>query len=205
MTQRSTPDTLLAFRRFAVAPTEARVDDFLRNTMLAPDYEELETALSAADLELSAAEAHGLITGAAAFPQPPALAELLFGRAGSALVAQAERLLETARALLEDVRHRLEDTDFGFEPLLGTDELPAQVERLAAWSRGYVLGLAAGGLRDPNQLRGDVGEFLFDVIRIGEAEMDDDEDSEREACDFAEIVEYMRVGVQLVYEELRGG
>ncbi len=173
--------------------------------MPAPDYEELDSALSAAAVELSAAEAHGLITGAASFPQPPRLAELLFGQGATGATLEAEQLIELGQALQDEMRRRLEQTDFEFEPMLGDAELPIQVERLAAWSRGYLLGLATGGLRDPDQLRSDAGEFLRDAMRIGEAEMDEDDDTERQQRDLAEIVEYLRVGVQLVYEELRGG
>jgi uncharacterized protein YgfB (UPF0149 family) len=40
-------------------------------------------------------------------------------------------------------------------------------------------------------------------MNIGEAEMDEDGDTEEQEREMAEIVEYLRVGVQLVYEELR--
>jgi uncharacterized protein YgfB (UPF0149 family) len=173
--------------------------------MPAPDYEELDSALSAAAVELSTAEAHGLITGAASSPQPPRLAELLFGQGESAATPEAEQLIALGQALQDDVQRRLEESDFEFEPMLGDAELPTQLERVAAWSRGYVLGLATGGLRDPSQLRGDAGEFLRDVMRIGEVEMDEDDDANRQQRDLAEVLEYLRVGVQLVYEELRGG
>ncbi len=167
-----------------------------------PDHEELAAALSAADLELSPAEVHGLITGAASFAQPPPVAYLLFGRDAPRTPA-ADRVLEMTQALAEDVHRRLEETDFEFEPLLGTGGLPERVKALAAWARGYVLGLAAGGVRDARELRGDAGEFVLDTMNIGEAEMDEDGDTEEQEREMAEIVEYLRVGVQLVYEELR--
>lgn len=79
------------------------------------------------------------------------------------------------------------------------------MQRLAEWTGGYVFGLAAGGLRDPGQLRGDAGEFVLDAMRIGEAEIDDDVDTGQQERAMVEIIEYLRVGgVQLVYEELRG-
>lgn len=172
--------------------------------MNAPNYDELAELLSAAQMELSAAEAHGLITGATSFPDPPSITHVLFGEEGTAGTPAEERLIELARSIEEDVRRRLEDTDFEFEPLLGEADLPLLVDRLAAWSRGYVLGLATGGLRDPEQLHGDAAEFFLDAMRIGEAEMDEDDDIEQQERELAEIIEYLRVGVQLVYEDLRG-
>jgi uncharacterized protein YgfB (UPF0149 family) len=53
-------------------------------------------------------------------------------------------------------------------------------------------------------LRGEVGEFLLDLNRISEAEMDDDEPVEQQEREIADIVEYLRAGAQLVYDELRG-
>lgn len=168
-----------------------------------PDYDDLATALGAADVEMSPAEAHGLITGAACFPRPPHLAHLLFGLGNTPRTPAADHLLELAQVLALDVRRRLEETDFEFEPMLGEEALPARVGALAAWARGYVLGLAAAGVRDTEQLDGDAGEFVLDTMRISEAEMDEDTDPEQQEREVAEIVEYLRVGVQLVYEELR--
>lgn len=170
---------------------------------LAPDYEEVDDALRAAGMDVSAAEMHGMVSAAASFAQPPSLTEMLFAERGSPGTPEADQVLALAENLQEDVRTRLEDTEFEFEPLLGEAPIAERVERLAAWSRGYLLGLAAGGLSDPTQLPGDAGEFLVDAVRIGEAEMDEDEDAERQERDIAEIIEYVRVGVQLVYEELR--
>lgn len=146
---------------------------------------------------------YGLITGAASFPQPPHLAYLLFGRGNAPRTPAADHPLEMAQALAEDVRRRLEETDFESEPMLGAGDLPERVQALAAWARGYVLGLAAGGVRDARELRGDAGEFVLDTMSIGEAEMDEDGSTEEQEREMAEIVEYLRAGVRLVYEELR--
>lgn len=168
-----------------------------------PDYDDLANALSAADVQLSPAEAHGLITGAACFPRPSHLAQLLFGQDTTPRTPAADRLFEVAQVLAQDVRRRLEEADFEFEPMLGDEALPARVDALAAWARGYVLGLAAAGVRDTGQLDGDAEEFVLDTMRIGEVEMDEDTDPDQQEREVTEIVEYLRVGVQLVYEELQ--
>src|SRR5438477_4181549 len=172
MTRRLTPDILLApfppcggFRRRVCVDMN-----------FAPDYEELEHALHAARVELSAAEMHGMVTAAASFPEPPLLSRLFFDQRGAPSTAQADQLLALGETLQEDVRRRLEETEFEFEPMLGEAPVADRIERLAAWSRGYVLGLTAGGLRDPAKLAGNAGEFLTDAIQIGEAEMDEDDD-----------------------------
>lgn len=168
-----------------------------------PDYEELAQALRAAHIELSPAEVHGMITATVSVPQAQAPGSLLFGGERVTATPEVETFLRLVAALQEDVRSRLQGGDFEFQLLLpDTAELPDQVDALAAWARGYVLGLAAAGVRDPKQLEGEIGEFLLDVTRISEAEMDDAETVEQQEREIAEIVEYLRAGVQLVYDEL---
>ncbi|MFL6621409.1 MAG: UPF0149 family protein [Sulfurifustis sp.] len=167
-----------------------------------PDYDELDHALRAAAVDLSAAEAHGMIAAAASVPQPPALARLLFGGAAAPADADSQELMALATALFDDVRRRLAETDFEFEPLLGDAELPMQVERLAEWARGYVLGLGLAGIGEARPLPGEAGEFVRDAMQIGEVEMDRGIDTEQQEREVAEIVEYLRVGVQLVYEQM---
>ncbi len=168
-----------------------------------PDYEELAAALRAAGVALGAAEVHGIVTAAVSVPDARAPGSLIFGTQAPAPTPATARLLEHVAALQEDARARLRGSAFEFQPLLPADApLPEQVEALAAWARGYVLGLAAAGVREPQRLKGEVGEFLLDVARIGEAEMDEDETVEQQERALAEIVEYLRAGVQLVYDEL---
>lgn len=172
--------------------------------MYSPDYAELAQALNAADIELSAAEVHGMITGTVSVPQARAPGALFFGRRPVTPTPEIENFLRLVAALQEDIRSRLAGVDFEFAPPLpgGGAELPEQVEALAAWSRGYLLGLTAAGVRDPGGLEDETREFLADALRIGEAEMDDDETVEQQEREIAEIVEYLRAGVQLVYDEL---
>lgn len=177
-----------------------------RSPTYPPDYDELARALREANIGLSPAEVHGMITGAASVPQARLPGSLLLGRHAVTATPEVEVLLRLVAALQEDVLSRLQGEDFEFQPLLrDTDvELSDQVEALAAWARGYLLGLAASGTVDPKRLHGEIGEFLLDVNRISEAEMDDDETEEQQKREIAEIVEYLRAGVQMVFDELRG-
>ena len=176
-----------------------------RSPSYPPDYDELAQALRAARIELSPAEVHGIVTATVSVPQARAPGSLFFGRAPVTATPEIETFLRLVAALQEDIDMRLQGSDFEFQPLLpDTDaELSEQVDALASWARGYVLGLAASGVSDPKRLEGGVGEFLLDATRIGEAEMDEDETVEQQEREIAEIVEYLRAGVQLVYDELR--
>lgn len=169
-----------------------------------PDYEELEQALRAAEIDLSPAEVHGMVTATVSVPDARAPGSLFFGGRKIAPTPEVQDFLRLIAALQEDVRTRMLSLDFEFRPLLppAGAELAEQVEGLAAWARGYTLGLGAAGMREPERLQGEVAEFLLDVTRIGEAEMDEDEPLEQQERELAEIVEYLRAGAQLVYDEL---
>jgi hypothetical protein len=53
-------------------------------------------------------------------------------------------------------------------------------------------------------LGGDVTEFLTDLAELTRVDTTDPSTAESEEEAYAEIVEYLRVGVQLVYDQLDG-
>jgi uncharacterized protein YgfB (UPF0149 family) len=54
------------------------------------------------------------------------------------------------------------------------------------------------------QLPGEVGEIVRDLIEITRAGVDADQDEQANESAYAELVEFVRVGVQLLFEELAG-
>jgi len=165
------------------------------------DYQQLTEALVADDLVTSAAEVHGALTGLLCTPQlPPDWQRIVLGEiplTGSALPALIERLCEWTEA-------QLRSEEFSFEPLLPPEESPLsdRVEALAGWCRGFLDGLLAAGVRDAGALPGEGGEFIHDLLSIGEAEPPQAPTEEEERA-YAELVEYLRAGVGHVYEECR--
>lgn len=163
-----------------------------------PDYAELTDVLDQAGIATSAAEAHGIITAALCAPKMSDWQRLLLGKRQA-----TGELGPCLAALYEETGQRLTGVEFLFAPLLPAGPLPAQVDALGDWCRGFLLGLSASGV-DIGDMRGDAGEFISDASRIAEAQMSDDGSEEEQERELAEIVEYLRVGVQLVYEELHG-
>ncbi len=166
-------------------------------------HAELDEALRAAEVDFSASEVHGAVTGllcAGAQARATSVLATLLPQADTAqLGALLARLLAVTQA-------QLGDPEFSFAPLLPSDELALteQVAGLADWCRGFLVGMAAGGVRDVAALPGDAGEVLRDLARIAEAELAAPlAAGEDEARHLAELVEYVRVGVQLVYETPR--
>ncbi|MEW6331918.1 MAG: UPF0149 family protein [Pseudomonadota bacterium] len=168
-----------------------------------PAYDEAARLLDEAGVTTGAAEVHGILTGLLCAPQGAAVPwqELVLGRGAPPPSAALAQMFTTLRRATEA---RLNGVEYDFTPLLPGDEhgLPEQIDGLSDWCRGYLLGLHAGGVRDPEHLAGDAGEIVRDIVRISEAELDAAGGDEEEARALTEIVEYLRVGVQLVFEEL---
>jgi uncharacterized protein YgfB (UPF0149 family) len=167
-----------------------------------PDYAEIEQLLSAERSLTEAAEAHGTLAGClcalADYSFQDWLREILpDGRADAAAADTLYGLYTTTAAALEQ-------TDMEFEPLLPSDAQPLAIRTaaLAIWCQGFLYGLGSGSIPDASGLPGDVGEIVRDLTEITRAGVDDEQGEESNEGAYAELVEFVRVGVQLLYEEL---
>jgi uncharacterized protein YgfB (UPF0149 family) len=171
-----------------------------------PDYRELTRALEACGLIVSAAEAHGLVCGLLAASGGADLAHLIreFFRDYGLEAEQEARVVAILLRLAEYSQALLEQADFDFVLLLPDDEEPLarRTEALAEWSRGFLYGLTEGGITDVTALPGDAGEVARDLIDISDVEVEEDAAAEEQERALFELEEYIRVGAQLVYEEL---
>lgn len=172
-----------------------------------PDYDALARQLRAAGAGYGPAEAHGLLTGLLCAPGEAAALwrGLVLGE--DEVAPALEPLADTLAGLLDETRVALDDPEFGFDPLLPGEDRPLaeQLEGFTDWCRGFLLGLSAGGMQERG-LSAEAGEFLRDVVQMAEAEMEaEGADEEGETRALAELVEYLRAGVQLLYDERPAG
>jgi len=169
------------------------------------DYERLRDSLAAAGAVVALAELHGGVCGALCAGGADAarrwlvdsLDDAQVGAAPAAVADDLEELIATSSKMLEDAELR-------FEPLLPNDDEPLaeQVEALAVWCQGFLSGV---GTTAPAAVEGDaLGEILRDFAEISRAGLSEDEEAGHDQPDFAlaEIHEYVRVSVQLAFEEL---
>jgi yecA family protein len=178
------------------------------NTTL--DYDRLRDSLADAGTVVALAELHGGVCGALC--------------AGGAAAAQrwlvdcledqesdATQIAAIARDLDDLVAvswHGLSEHELKFAPLLPSEDAPLeeQVQALALWCHGFLggLGASAPGVAKQHDDDGSVPEILRDFAEISRAALSEDEAAGRDHPDFAlaEIQEYVRVSVQIVFEEL---
>jgi uncharacterized protein YgfB (UPF0149 family) len=163
-------------------------------------YDDVARALGAAGSAVQAAEAHGCLCGALCARRTYGLHEWLdeilpdAAQAGHGSLAE----LHGASAAV------LAGADLEFQPLLPDDEqaLEARVEALGEWCQGFLYGFGAAGTAGRADLPGDVAEILADLARISQAGAVGSAGEETEEQAYAELVEFLRVGVQLVYDGL---
>ena len=165
-------------------------------------YDELADALSRLGFKQDAAEYHGALCGAlcvreASEIDPLKLLEGADGTDGGDAAQALTRLRgESADSFL--------DSQLGFEPLLPDDEeeLTHRVRALGAWCEGFLFGLSSGKALSMNTCSPEMKEIVRDFTEFTRAGIGDDEDAELEENAYAELVEYIRVGAQLIYMEL---
>jgi uncharacterized protein len=149
------------------------------------------------------AEAHGSLAGALcatdAYGVDDWLAEIL----PEGMVPE-EAAVSSLRELYEATRAALTGAQMQFDLLMPDDDEPIQLraEALTLWCNGFVYGLGSGGAPDPERLPGDAGEIVRDLAQIMQAGVDEREGVEANESALAELVEFVRVGVQVVFEEL---
>jgi uncharacterized protein YgfB (UPF0149 family) len=158
---------------------------------------------------MSPGEAHGIIAGLLATSlEGDIRAQLadLFSPYGLDEEEQ-EDLFTMLAPLYRYTKSSFEQGSFEFALLLPDEEatLEDRIEAIADWCRGFIYGLTEGGVTDVTQLPGDAGEVVRDLMELAEVGLDESADVETQDKALAEIEEYIRVGVQLVFEELGAG
>lgn len=172
-----------------------------------PDYLELDQILGRAEAAAGAAEVHGLLCGllcAAGRLDADRWAAQVFTDMDPNNVAMRQGLA-AVQSLAEWTVEALNDPVLGMDLLLPA-EGTALFERTAAlgeWCQGYLLGLAAGGIGQEAQLPEDVSELIRDFTEISRAGFEVDEGDEDDEVAFTDVVEYVRVGVLLINDELQ--
>lgn len=98
----------------------------------------------------------------------------------------------------------INDANYEFRLMLPDDEedLEARVEALTEWCQGFLYGMAMGGIKDFSRLPEPVAEITHDLMEISRASSATTGSEEDETA-FLELVEYIRVGIMLIHEELQ--
>ncbi len=170
--------------------------------MQATAYAQIQQVLAQAHCLADAAEAHGTLAGclcsAVGYRFEDWMLEILPDGAADPTAT------ELLRELFRTTAVALGEGQMQFAPLLPEDEQPidARAAALAAWCQGFIYGLGTSSLTDATLLPGEIGEVVRDLTEITHVGADSAEDVDTNEEAYTELVEFVRVGVQLSFDEL---
>jgi uncharacterized protein YgfB (UPF0149 family) len=166
------------------------------------DYAEIQRSLAHSHALAEPAEAHGQLAGALCALVPYRMEDWL---AEILPEASLENGADPALQSLYDATvASLGGDDMEFDLLIPGDDRPIQerTQALTSWCTGFLYGLGTSAA-DPQRLPGELGEIMRDLTEITRADVGANDSQEANESALAELVEYVRVGVQLVFDELQ--
>lgn len=174
--------------------------------MSADLYQVLTEQFQRSGVTIDAAEAHGFLCGCLAVDGRSSV----LGTYLRELLPQVNLKTEDAGARLLNALMLQTDRDFSdagmaFQLLLPSDEssLEVRLQALSHWCEGFITGFGmVMGLTARSRIPDTVKEFVDDlgeIRRVQSVGMD----VETAEQDWTELVEYVRIGVQLAWEEGR--
>jgi uncharacterized protein YgfB (UPF0149 family) len=169
------------------------------------DYRRLSEMLTRLGYPEHASGYHGLLCGTLCVEPPDEVDPRALLDAGQGPLprpdAEGGALLQR---LIEQSFETLMSAQMSFAPLLPDDEveLPLRVSALTRWCEGFLYGLASRRTIRIEALSEDVREILGDLTQFTQAGLGTEEEDEADEAAYSELVEYVRVGAQLVFMEL---
>ncbi len=165
---------------------------------------QVDAALASADIEISASEVHGTIVGSIANHLKSGISPDLLKLIEPEANPENERfsqLIEALHELHRDTAELLFEGKEDFDLLLPDEDqtLAVRADGLAAWAKGFILGLLYNDAFSIDQLPESAPEIVRDMMQISEAAAGADDEREEDWA-LAELHEYLKVGAQLVFE-----
>ncbi len=157
------------------------------------------------NLDVSAAELHGLITGSVCTarlnPVQDGWIKLLIPY-DPMEGYQLGHLSDGLKVVYNLTSIALEDDSFAFIPVLPDEDASSEFRtgELASWCRGFVLAYQQFNQQN-GSLSEDALEAFEDLTEIAYAEPGDGEEEEHNQA-LAELEEYIRISVQMIFDDL---
>lgn len=169
------------------------------------DRVEIEQSLTKLGVEMGASECQGLLIGLIIAKGKVSATEVQQALAPSVDSANllVQEAMQQIQQLLGSAETELSDSTCVFNPLLAddSDDMDEKLDQLSAWSQGFLMGLAQGGIKEYSRLPDEAAEFAEDMVDMAQVngyELEEDAEANEEA--YTELVEYLRTGVLLMNE-----
>jgi len=166
-------------------------------------FDDISNALLNVDSMSETAEAHGTLCGLACISGEASLntwLTLVFEGldTNNLLLQESQNIL---KKLHNQTLEKLASPSYDLNILIHNDDEPldVRIDDLSLWCQGFLYGLSMAGLSDIKSLPVDASEILQDMSDISKVGYNQDEDEDSNEAAFAEILEYVRIGVYVVY------
>jgi yecA family protein len=112
-------------------------------------------------------------------------------------------LEEPLLQLFDENVNQIDKLEEPVTPLLPDDDAPLseRVRALGNWCQGLLYGLGLGESGWNERLSAESQEFLRDVADIAHIGFETDEGNEADENAYAEVVEYLRIGLMLIWQD----
>jgi yecA family protein len=171
------------------------------------DCDQIEAALQTLGADINASELHGTLCALLCADddlQADNWYQTLIpdSSARDLLLAEARQLLEE---LYRETRQHLNDPNFDYQLLLPSDSnsIDTRTTALSDWCQGFIMGLMMSGYKDFHKLPENSAEVSQDIVEISRADNSfPSENLDEDEAALEELIEYVRVGVLLINEEM---
>jgi len=166
-------------------------------------YSELEKALNKTALKLHPSQVHGLVCGfLCGHPKDTkAWEELVAGK------EESEATHVVLQSLYDLSAKQLKEFLFEFQLMLPKDskDLPERAEALSLWCQGMLTGLKMAEVPLAERKPSELTEAINDLIEVAKMNYEDVVASEEDEVAYTDLVEYIRMLVTYIYQELHEG
>ncbi len=172
--------------------------------MLQVTFPEIARVLGDLGSSVAAAESHGCLCGALCVASDYSLERWFEEIVPEETAIEEGEDKAPLKLLFEDTVRAVRGDEMLFEPLLPDDDaaLDDRARALSQWCQGFLYGFGTAEPPRPEDIPTNVDEILRDLTHIGRATVELAEVNEEEEQAYAEVIEYVRVGVQLIHDEL---
>ena len=167
------------------------------------DYDVLDALLVRVEAETYAAECHGFVCGQIC---ATGVADELLWKEFLDVQGDDDSLIRTCYGevtqLVSETQEQMHSAEFGLQLMLPDDVVPMamRVEALGNWCHGFLNGFGVSESQGPGGISEECNEVMEDFTQICRLGIDE-EDAEDEKS-IEELIEYVRMGTILIYEEL---
>ena len=168
------------------------------------DYTGLNELLWQAQADASAANCHGFLCGqicVAGMPEEDLWQEYLDVQSDNdTLVFEC---YQEIHHLVADIAELIRSSDLDFRIMLPDEgsTLADRLQALSEWCEGFLNGLGLGAAQGGLPLTEDCQEIVDDYTKISRVGLEDEGDENDEQA-LTELIEYVRVGALLIFDEM---